>query len=180
MTTDAKRARCFALLEDAGDVWAWCIDRFHDRFRRGLPNANSVTEMWPDQKAHGPFGDLTAHCAQDVTKGFSAAFFAAMRRRRAGEKARLPLRKRHLVPVTWRKGEFQLIAPAGGARARAVLLTRRGMPNLEVSLSQDHPYDPRLVRAVRLVEDAGELFLGVTAWVAGPGARLRPGTRGRG
>ncbi len=118
MTTDAKRDRCFALLEDAGDVWAWCIDRFHDRFRRGLPNANSVTEMWPDQRAHGPFGDLTVHCAQDVTKGFSAAFFEAVRRR-AGEKARLPLRKRHLVPVTWRKGEFQLIAPAGSARATA-------------------------------------------------------------
>src|SRR5258708_22913156 len=124
MSTECKKERCFALLADAGDVWAWCIDRFHDRFRRGLPNANSVTEMRPDQKAHGPFGDLTAHCAQDVTKGFSAAFFEVMRRRRAGEKARLPLRKRHLVPVTWRKGEVQLTAPSGTARGRAVLLTR--------------------------------------------------------
>src|SRR5260370_1828096 len=111
MAAGGKRERCVALLEDAGDVWAWCIDRFHDRLRRGLPSANSVTEMWPDQKAHGPFGDLTAHCAQDVTKGFSAAFFAAMRRRRGGEKARLPLRKRYPVSAPWRTGEFQRFAP---------------------------------------------------------------------
>src|SRR5258708_24669449 len=175
MSADGKRDRCFALLEDAGDVWAWCIDRFHDRLRRGLPGANSVTEMGPDQKAHGPFGDLTAHCAQDVTKGFSAAFFAAMRRRRAGEKARLPLRKRYLVPVTWRKGEFQLIAPSGASRSRAVLLTRRGAPNLEIAPSHGHRYDPRLVRALRLVEEAGEPVLDIPAWGAVSGAGGGPG-----
>src|SRR5258708_1979913 len=98
MSTECKKERCFALLADAGDVWAWCIDRFHDRFRQGLPSANSVTEMWPDQKAHGPFGDLTAHCAQDVTKGFSAAFFAAVRRRGAGGDGPGPVPRRGLVP----------------------------------------------------------------------------------
>lgn len=55
-------------MEAAGDVWAWVIDRFHARVRAGLPNANSLGELWPDQKGHGPFGDLSVHCAQDVTK----------------------------------------------------------------------------------------------------------------
>jgi IS605 OrfB family transposase len=36
---------------------------------------------------------------------------------------------------------------------------------LSLSLSHDHPYDQAAIRAVRLLEDAGELFLDVTAWV---------------
>jgi len=43
--------------------------------RQELSNANSVVEMWPDQKCHGAFGQLSVHCAQDVTKAWSAAFF---------------------------------------------------------------------------------------------------------
>jgi putative transposase len=122
--------------------------------------------MWPDQKRHGPFGQLTAHCAQDVTKAWSAAFFETMKRRKKGEQARLPLRKRWLVPVTWRKGEFALSAASEGRRARAVLSTARGYASLELALSGDHPYDPELVRAVRLIEEARELFMDITAWVA--------------
>jgi putative transposase len=106
------------------------------------------------------------HCAQDVTKAWSAAFFETMKRRKKGEQARLPLRKRWLVPVTWRQGEFALSAASEGRRARAVLCTARGYASLELALSGDHPYDPDLVRAVRLVDDAGELFVDITAWVA--------------
>jgi transposase len=47
-----------------------------------------------------------------------------------------------------------------------VLSTARGYASLELALSGDHPYDPELVRAVRLIEEAGELFLDITAWVA--------------
>jgi putative transposase len=47
-----------------------------------------------------------------------------------------------------------------------VLCTARGYASLELALSGDHPYDPDLVRAVRLVDDAGELFVDITAWVA--------------
>lgn len=46
-------------------------------------------QLWPDQKANGPFGERTAHCAEDVTKAWSAAFFSSMRRRAKGEEARL-------------------------------------------------------------------------------------------
>jgi putative transposase len=164
--TPAKKARAYSLLISGGDTWAWCIDRFHTRIRDGLPNANSMVQMWPDQKGHGPFGELSVHCAQDVTKAWSAAFFETMKRRKKGEQARLPLRKRWLVPVTWRKGEFALSAAYEDRRARAVLSSARGYAGLELTLSHDHPYDPELVRAVRLIEEAGELFMDITAWVA--------------
>jgi IS605 OrfB family transposase len=174
MATKAKQRQAFGLLEAGGDVRAWCIDRFHARIRAGLPNANSVTQMWPDQKEHGPFGQLTAHCAQDITRGWSDSFFEVMRRRAAGDKASLPLKKRRLVPVTWRKGEFRLTAATPTGRARVELSLRRGCDNLVLSLSHDHPYDPNLVRAVRLIEEAGDLFADITAWVAVVPARTDP------
>jgi transposase len=166
MATPGKKKRARALLVAGGDTWAWCIDRFNGRAGSGLPSANSLVQMWPDQKAHAPFGELSVHCAQDVTKAWSAAFFETMRRKKAGKVARLPLRKRWLVPVTWRKGEFTLAPKSGGRRATVVLATARGYPNLALSLSHDHPYDPGLVRAVRLCDEAGELFMDITAWVA--------------
>ena len=49
MATPAKKARASALLVSGGDTWAWCIDRFHAQIRDGLPNANSVVQMWPGQ-----------------------------------------------------------------------------------------------------------------------------------
>ena len=88
------------------------------------------------------------------------------RRRKLGQKAALPLKKRYLVPVTWRRGEFSLVPSSARTRARVELATRRRTENLVLALSHDHPYDPDLVRCVRLVSQAGELFLDVTAWVA--------------
>ena len=131
-----------------------------------LPNANSLTDLWPDQKAHGPFGDLTAHCAQDLTKAWSAAFFETTRRKKAGEKARLPLKKRYVVPITWRKGEFRLRPATDHTRARVELSTRRGTDSLVLALSHDHPYDPSLVRSVRLFAEGGDVFCDITSWVA--------------
>jgi IS605 OrfB family transposase len=166
MSTRAKHRRATGMLVAAGDAWSFCIDRFHERIRAELPNANSLIQLWPDQKAHGPFGDLSAHCAQDVTKAWSSAYFEAIRRRKLGQKAALPLKKRYLVPVTWRRGEFSLVPSSARTRARVELATRRRTENLVLALSHDHPYDPDLVRCVRLVSQAGELFLDVTAWVA--------------
>jgi hypothetical protein len=126
MATPAKQRRAYRLLVSGGDTWAWCIDRFHARARDGLPNANSMTEMWPDQKQHGPFGELLSDCAQDVTKAWSAAFFEVIKRKKKGEQAKLPLRKHWVVPVTWRKGRFELVAPVGGQRPQVRLCTARG------------------------------------------------------
>jgi hypothetical protein len=58
MATPAKKARAYNLLVSGGDTWAWCIDRFHAHIRGGLPNANSVVQMWPDQKRHGPVREI--------------------------------------------------------------------------------------------------------------------------
>ncbi len=128
MATPAKKKRAYSLLVSGGDAWAWCIDRFHTRLLDELPNASSVVQMWPDQKRHGPFGELTVHCAQDVTKAWSAAFFETMKRRKEAEQARLPLRKHWLVPVSWRKGEFTLSFGPGDRRARAVLVRPGATP----------------------------------------------------
>jgi transposase len=57
-----------------------------------------------------------------------------------------------------------------------VLCTARGYANLELALSGDHPYDPELVRAVRLTEQAGELFMDITTWVAVAPAEVSPET----
>jgi hypothetical protein len=142
MSTRAKHRRATAMLVAAGDTWSFCIDRFHERIRAGLPNANSLVQLWPDQKAHGPFGDLSAHCAQDVTKAWSSAYFEAMRRRKLGQKAALPLKKRYLVPVTWRRGEFSLHRSSGPTRARVELATCRRTENLVLALSKTIPTTP--------------------------------------
>ena len=70
MSIRAKHRRARAMLVAGGDAFPFCIDRFHERVRAGLPDADSLIQAWPDQKAHGSFGDLSAHCAQDVTKAW--------------------------------------------------------------------------------------------------------------
>ena len=175
MSPASQRHRAHELLVSGGDTWAWVIDRFHERLRDGLSAGNSLIELWPDQKAHGPFGELTAHCAQDVAKAWSAAYFEAVRRKKAGEQARLPLRKRHLVPVTWRKGEFTLVESDQGRRPHVELATRRGTRNLTLTFTKRLPYDPAQVRSVRLLEDsAGDLYLTFNAWVAVINAGCEP------
>jgi transposase len=97
-----------------------------------------------------------------------------MKRLKSGERASLPLRKHHLVPVTWRKDSFTLTASSPGHRSRVTLNTARGTKSLTLSISRDHPYDPERVRAVRLLDDAGELFLDITAWVKVTPATVDP------
>jgi hypothetical protein len=105
------------------------------------------------------------HAGQDVAKSWSAAYFEAVRRRKAGQRASLLLNKRRLVAVTWRKGEFEILPAQQGCRPQVKVRTCRGQDNLVLRLSHGHPYEPGLVRSVRLLEDGGELWLDVTAWV---------------
>jgi hypothetical protein len=166
MSTPAKRRQAQALLMAGGDVWAWCIDRYHARRRAKLPAANSNPQLWPDLREHGSVGALTMHAAQDVAKVWSAAFFESVRRRKVAERAALPLRKHYRYPVMWRRGEFRLVAGGEHTRARVELSRARGTEPLTLALSHDHPYDPAQVRALRLLEESGDLYLDVTAWVA--------------
>jgi hypothetical protein len=95
-----------------------------------------------------------------------------MRRRKLGEEAALPLEKRYLFPVTWRKGEFTLRPCTGQESARVELATGRRAENLVLALSHDHPYDPGLVRSVRLSAKPAS-----SSWTSQPGwrwSRQRP------
>src|ERR1700680_5306834 len=102
MATGAQRRRGVAFVVSGGDVWAWVIDRFHERARLGLSAANSVVEVWPDLRAHGVFGELSMHAAQDVAKAWSCAYFEVIRRREQGGQARLQVRKVFTAPAAQR------------------------------------------------------------------------------
>jgi hypothetical protein len=142
MATPAKCRQARELLVAGGDAWAWCIDRSHARRRAKLPGANSNTQLWEDLREHGSFGVLTMHAAQDVAKGWSAAFFESIRRRKSGERACLPLRKHYLHAVSWRRGEFRFVPAGEGVRARVVLSRARGTEPLTLAVSHEHPFDP--------------------------------------
>ncbi|MBO0894628.1 MAG: hypothetical protein J2O39_09635, partial [Acidimicrobiales bacterium] len=106
MSTPAQKARAFALLEDAGDAWAWVIDRQNRAWREHRKADNDASALWKDQKAHGPFGLCSATSAQDVILSWQRSFFEASRRRRAGDQtARYPMSKRRYQPVVWRRGK---------------------------------------------------------------------------
>lgn len=176
MTTSAKQRRAYGLLVSAGDVLAWSIDRFHARRRAGLsarklPRADVARPEGARQlrRAHH------ARCAgrhEDLV----GELLRVGETDKARERASLPLRKHHVVPVTWRKGEFSLIPSTAEFRSRVRLSAARGFPCLEMSLSHDHPYDPGSLRRVRLLEDTGDLYLDITAWVKVASAAVTPGT----
>ena len=89
---------------------------------------------------------------------YSDAWFAAARRRKAGDtSARFPRRRRSLVPVRWYAGTFTL----DGRVLR--LPTARGCPPLVVRLDRDPPYPAEQVRSVTLLCEAGRLHADVTA-----------------
>jgi len=82
-TTPAQRRRCYGLLRSAGDVWAWVIDRNRVRREQHRPQVANFSALC--QELTGTtFGDLSRHCAEDVLKRYSTAFFEAARRQKAG------------------------------------------------------------------------------------------------
>jgi len=140
----------------AGDLWAGLIDYNRGRLRRGAgPVADFVALC--RELTGVRVGELSRTSAEGVARRYSDAWFEANRRRRAGEVARYPRRKKALVPVRFRAGQFAL----NGARVR--LQTARGAPPLVVGLARALPYPPGEVRAVTLVMDAGRVVLDVTA-----------------
>ncbi len=108
----------------------------------------------------GTFGDLDSVGARSVLRRYSDAWFAAAKRRKAGDaSARFPRRRRSLVPVRWYAGTFRL----DGRRLR--LPVARGRPPLAVRLDRDLPYPTERVRSVTLLNDAETLWVDVTAEV---------------
>ncbi|MEU7875222.1 transposase [Dactylosporangium sp. NPDC049140] len=106
----------------------------------------------------GTFGDLDSAGARSVLRRFSDAWFAAAKRRRAGDDtARFPRRRRALVPVRWYHGTFTL----DGRHLR--LPTAAGRRPLRVRLDRAVPYPAGQVRSVTLLAEGGRLWLEVTA-----------------
>ena len=82
----------------AGDVWAGLIDYNRERLRRGAgPVADFVALC--RELTGVRVGELPRTSAEGVARRYSDAWFEANRRRRAGEVARYPRRKKALVPV---------------------------------------------------------------------------------
>jgi putative transposase len=87
--------------------------------------------------------------ARSVVQRYSDAWFEAVRRRRNGEPAGFPRRKRALVPVRFYNGRFLL----DGQRVR--LPVAKDQPALWVRLACPIPYPVEQVRAVTLFADGG-------------------------
>jgi putative transposase len=94
-----------------------------------------------------------------VLRRYSDAWFAAAKRRRSGDAARFPRRRRALMPLRWYHGTFTL----EGRRLR--IPVARGRPPLWVRLDRELPYPPEQVRSVTLLYDGGRLWVDVTAEV---------------
>jgi IS605 OrfB family transposase len=157
--TRAQRARLFGLLRSASDVWCCVLEL--NRWRRQRQDAPlaGYQELCRELAAAGPgtFGELDTTGARSVLRRYSDAWFAAARRREAGDpSARYPRRRRALVPVRWYAGKFTL----DGRVLR--IPVAKGRPPLLVRLDRDVPYPPGQVRSVTLGFDAGRLYLDVT------------------
>ncbi|WP_238011832.1 transposase [Dactylosporangium sp. AC04546] len=159
----AQRERCYGLLRSAGDVWACVLEVNAWRHQRRDAPLVSYQALCRELAASGPgtFGELDTTGARSVLRRFSDAWFAAAKRRRAGDvTARSPRRRRGLVPVRWYHGTFGL----SGRRLR--MPTAAGCPSLWLRLDREVPYPDGQIRSVTLLADAGRLWVEVTAEVA--------------
>ncbi|WP_091640754.1 RNA-guided endonuclease InsQ/TnpB family protein [Micromonospora pallida] len=160
--TSGQWRRCFGLLRSAGDVWACVLEANAWRRRRRDTPLTSYQELCRELSASGPgtFAELDTTGARSVLRRFSDAWFAAAKRRKAGDvSARFPRRRRGLVPVRWYHGTFTL----DGRRVR--IPTARGTRPLWVRLAREVPYPAEQVRSITLLCEGGRLFLDVTAEV---------------
>jgi IS605 OrfB family transposase len=149
--------RCYRLLRAAGDVWAWLLDNNRARRQQGQPPITNYQALCRQLTSNDGLGELSIVGARSVLRRYADAWFAATKRRRNGQQARLPRRKHALVPVRFHNGTFQL------EQSRVRLPVARGRPPLWVRLARPIPYPAEQVRAVTLLHDGGRLWLAVTA-----------------
>ena len=160
--TAGQRRRLFGLLRSAGDVWCCVLELSGWRRRRQDPPLAGYQELCRELARAGPgtFGELDSKGARSVLRRYSDAWFAAAKRRNAGDtSARFPRRRRAMVPVRWYAGTFTLT----GSLLR--LPVARGCAPLVVRLDRDPPYPAGQVRSVTLLREAGRLHVDVTAEV---------------
>ncbi|WP_433618929.1 RNA-guided endonuclease TnpB family protein [Dactylosporangium sp. CA-139114] len=141
-------------------MWACVLELNVWRRRRRDAPLVSYQALCRELAASGPgtFGDLDSVGARSVLRRFSDAWFAAAKRRRAGDStARFPRRRRGLVPVRWYHGTYSL----DGRRLR--LPAAAGAAPLRLRLDRAVPYPAGQVRSVTLLAEGGRLWLEVTA-----------------
>jgi putative transposase len=161
--------RCYRLLRAAGDVWAWLLDSNRQRRKQGQPPVANYQALCRQLTNQGSFAELSIVGARSVLRRYSDAWYEAAKRRRDGQQAHFPRRKRALVPVRFYHGTFQM----DGRRVR--LPVARGCPELWVRLARPIPYPAEQVRAVTLLAAGGRLWLAVTAAVPTEQHDLDPG-----
>ncbi len=156
--TPAQARRCYRLLAAGGDVWAAFIELNEHRFRRGARPILNYQELCREV-AGVHVGELSVPALRSVLRRYADACMETAKRKRRGERARYPRRRRALVPLRYYAGTFGL----DGRRVR--LSTARGTPELWLRLSRDVPYLESAVRSVTLLADGGRLALDMTAEV---------------
>ena len=157
-STRRQTDRCYGL-RSAGDIWAWLLDLNRQRRQQDALPVIGYPALCRELTAVGSFGELSVVGARSVLRRYADACREAAKRRRNGQHAHFPRRRRALVPVRFYRGTFLL----GGKRVR--LPVAKGQPELWVRLARPIPYPAEQVRAVTLLHDGGRLWLAVTAAV---------------
>ena len=155
--TRRQTGRCYGLLRSAGDVWAWLVDLNRQRLQQDAQPVTGYPALCRELTAIGGFGELSVVGARSVLHRYADAWREAARRRRNGQHARFPRRKRAMVPVRFYRGTFLL------EEKRVRLPVAKDQPELWVRLARPIPYPAEQVRAVTLLHDGGRLWLAVTA-----------------
>ena len=156
--TPAQSRRCYAMLRSGGDVWAALIEFNAERFRRrGAPVFEYAALC--REVAGTPVGDLSVTAVRSVVKRYAEGCEETTRRKRRGERARYPRRRRALLPLRWYAGTFDL----DDRRVRVAVA--RGAPACWLRLARPMPYPAEQIRSVTLTAEGGRLYLDVTAEV---------------
>jgi Probable transposase len=137
-------------------VWAALIDVNQARFR-GHAKPIFGYQNWCHEIAGVTVGELSVTAIRSVVRRYSDACFVTAARKRAGEHARYPRRKKGLVPLRWSSGTFSI------EHQRVRLSVAQGAPECWVRLGRPIPYPIESLRSVTLLVDAGRLVLDVTA-----------------
>jgi IS605 OrfB family transposase len=114
-------------------------------------------QAWCREIAGVEVGELSVTAMRSVLRRYSDACFVTAQRKRAGERARYPRRKRYLVPLRWSSGTFEV------EDRRVRLSLARGAPALWLRLDRGVPYPLESLRSITLLVEAGRLVLDVTA-----------------
>ena len=95
------------MLRSGGDVWAGLIELNEARFRRKGPPIFSYRDLCAEVAGVG-VGELSVTALRSVVRRYSDACFETARRKKNGEPARYPRRRRALVPLRYYFGTFTL------------------------------------------------------------------------